>query len=404
MSLKIFISDIHLSDTTTGVHNISLETLEGFWNDIKSDVENANGTKELIVLGDFIDVIRSTKWNGDIQPWNKIDDIKNVVDGIVKDIYKKNAQVFDRFKGFVEAGLSITYIMGNHDRLINSDGYDDIRKYIQEKLGLIPTGQKFPWKYSVDGLPIYAVHGNDFDIYNKTENSSLPIGDAIVTLLINQYPEEVKKALEEKNAPNVAKVYKSLQEIDNLRPSTVTPYWIDYVKKSLQPDDQSLLVDTWNNLSEEFFDNGFVKDWFQKNDYWSFLPDDADKLEIAFRHFTDTKLGRAYEKFLEIKKDFIKETDQNAAAALKLINSNKCDYVLFGHTHESAVHLLDVEGGKEKYYINTGTWRNRVVPGGYKKKGIVFGHQESIDYVMFKIDDSEIKEFQLWNGTLHDNV
>ena len=91
-------------------------------------------------------------------------------------------------------------------------------------------------------------------------------------------------------------------------------------------------------------------------------------------------------------------------AALKLINSNKCDYVLFGHTHESAVHLLDVEGGKEKYYINTGTWRNRIVPGGYKRKGIVFGHQESIDYVMFKIDDSEIKEFQLWNGTLHDNM
>ncbi|MEK7291587.1 MAG: hypothetical protein AAB013_06695, partial [Planctomycetota bacterium] len=255
------------------------------------------------------------------------------VPAVVKDIYKKNAQVFDRFKGFVEAGLSITYIMGNHDRLINSDGYDAIRKYIQEKLRLTPTtGQKFPWKYSVDGLPIYAVHGNDFDIYNKTENSSLPIGDAIVTLLINQYPEEVKKALEEKDAPNATQVYKALQEIDNLRPSTVTPYWIDYVKKSLQPDDQSLLVDTWNNLSEKFFDNGFVKDWFQKNDYWSFLPDAADKLEIAFRHFTDTKLGRAYEKFLEIKKDFIKETDQNAVAALKLINSNKCDYVLFGHT------------------------------------------------------------------------
>ena len=63
---------------------------------------------------------------------------------------------------------------------------------IQEKLGLIPTGQKFHGNKDV-GLSIYAVHGNDFDIYNKQKNSSLLIGDAIVTLLINHYPEEVKR-------------------------------------------------------------------------------------------------------------------------------------------------------------------------------------------------------------------
>ena len=407
MSTKVFISDIHLSDTTTGDHNITANTLEGFWNDIQGDIENAGGKDklEIIILGDFIDIIRSTQWTGDIQPWEKdLNRIKGIVEKIVDEVISKNKPVFDALNDYVnKEKIKITYIMGNHDRLINSEGYDDIRKSIRDASGITHAkdkGEPFPWEYRVERLPIYAVHGNNFDVYNKTKNNALPIGDAIVTLLINQYPEEVKKRLNDPQL-NDLQIYKALQEIDNLRPSTIAPYWIDHVKKTLKPEKQNVLIDTWNTLSGKFFDNKFVKDWLREHDYWSLLPDDADKLEIAFKHFTDTTLERIYEKFLEIKKDFIKETDQNAVEALKLSDENKCDYVLFGHTHESCVQLLNVENGKEKYYINTGTWRRRIVPGGYKKKQIVFGQQESIDYVLFKIDkkSNEIKGFQLWNGT-----
>ena len=46
----------------------------------------------------------------------------------------------------------INLAMGNHDRLINSDSYDAIRKYIQEKLGLIP-GQKFHMEIKMLDFP-----------------------------------------------------------------------------------------------------------------------------------------------------------------------------------------------------------------------------------------------------------
>ncbi|MBV6517460.1 MAG: hypothetical protein DCC43_11320 [Candidatus Brocadia sp.] len=402
MSIKVFFSDVHLSDTTTGDHNITAGTLEGFWSDIQGDVDNAGGTKklEIIILGDFIDVIRSTQWTGDMQPWSEASKKKKErVDEVLSKVIKKNKSVFDTLKGYVEEKkVKITYIMGNHDRLINSEGYEDMREKIRDVSGISYTqskGEPFPWEYRVDGLPVYAVHGNNYDVYNKTENDVLPVGDAIVTLLINQYPEEVNKIIDDPD------VFDALQEIDNLRPSTMTPYWIDQVKKSLKPKNQKILIDTWNILSDKFFHDAFVKEWLQKHDYWSLLPDDADKLEIAFKHFTDTTLERVYEKFLEIKRDFIKDTDKNALEALKLCEQHQCDYVLFGHTHESCVQLLNVEDGKEKYYVNTGTWRRRIVPGGYKKKQIVFGQQESIDYVIFKIDDqsNEVQGFQLWNGT-----
>lgn len=398
MATKVFISDIHLSDTTTGDHNITAEALEGFWNDIQGDINNAGGVEklEIIILGDFIDIIRSTRWTGNIQPWAKdSDEKKDIVADIMSEVMKKNKPVFDMLNDYTKKKVKITYIMGNHDRLINSEGYESVRESIRDAVGITPAkdkGEPFPWKYHEK--PIYAVHGNDYDVYNKTEGNELPVGDAIVTLLINQYPEMVYAAQKDND------IRAKLQEIDNLRPSTITPYWIDHVKMSLQPDKQKLLVDTWKVLSEEFFNNGFVKDWLRKHDYWSLLPDAADKLEIAFKHFANATLERVYEKFLEIKRDFIKETDQNAVEALKLSDTYECDYVLFGHTHESYIQLLNVKDGKEKYYINTGTWRRRIVSGGYKKKQILFGQQESIDYVLFRIDDdNKIQGFQLWNGT-----
>lgn len=371
--------------------------MDSFYKDIQGDIESNGGGAELIILGDFMDVIRSTEWKEDVQPWESADKIKNTVESIVNNIIGRNSAVFNIFKKYFSP--NITYVIGNHDRLINSDnGYDEIREKIRNALGLKAAGEKFQPEYKLDNL-IYGEHGHRYDVYNKIENDVLPIGDAIVTLLINRYPDEVNGILKD------PEVYEALQEIDNLRPSTIAPYWIDHVKELLPTQKQDILKKVWNDLSDKFFENRFVKNWFNIYDRWSIYFDDADKLEVALKHFTETATEKLYEKYLEIKKDFIRETDQNAVEALKLIERHKFDYVLFGHTHESCVHLLDAEEGKEKYYINTGTWRDRIVPGGYKRKGIVFGHQKSVDYAIFSIDDrnGQVKGFQLWNGTVKED-
>lgn len=36
-------------------------------------------------------------------------------------------------------------------------------------------------------------------------------------------------------------------------------------------------------------------------------------------------------------------------------------YVLYGHTHEPVLHPLEVSNDREVLYINTGTWRNRIL-------------------------------------------
>jgi UDP-2,3-diacylglucosamine pyrophosphatase LpxH len=396
VSTKVFISDIHLSDTTTGDHNITLNTLRGFWNDIERDVFDAGGHEklELVVLGDFIDIIRSTRWKGKMQPWADKKIIKVTVDAIVQDVLEKNKPVFDELKSYKkELGTTLTYVMGNHDRLINSEGYDDIRKKIQVALGHDPTGEKFPWTYPAGDLPIYAAHGNDYDVYNMTinienpEGDALnPLGDAIVTLLINLYPQKVYDLQNDKN------IFEKLQEIDNLRPSSIAPFWIHYVSNE-RKDLKNILQEQWESLLEVFSGKPFVSKWAEK--HW----DDYFKLKKGLDCLTSTSMAKLYEKF----SGFFNQEDLYAKQAMARI-SRTCDYVLFGHTHESYAQLLDVRNGKEKYYINTGTWRKRIVPSKYKKGDIVFGSQRSVDYVLFTIDDAkpnEIKEFQLWNGTIN---
>jgi len=53
--------------------------------------------------------------------------------------------------------------------------------------------------------------------------------------------------------------------------------------------------------------------------------------------------------------------------------------VIAGHTHEPQVALLDATSGVERYYIDTGTWRNRV-PATPDEGG--FGQLKALTYVV----------------------
>lgn len=233
-------------------------------------------------------------------------------------------------------GAALTYVMGNHDRLINTKGYEKIREIIRNSLGLKPDqDEMFPWKYPSGDLPIYAIHGNDYDVYNTTINMDnykdptsdpiAPIGDAIVTLLINQYPEKIYSKVGNND------IREKLREIDNLRPATIAPFWIYHVGQG-KKDLESILHKEWRNLLDTFSENEFVKS-----------NKKLLELKIALNFLTSVSAGELYEKYSK----FINKPDTYVIEAFDLIKNNKYDYVLFGHTHESCTHLLVVKGRKK---------------------------------------------------------
>ncbi len=59
-----------------------------------------------------------------------------------------------------------------------------------------------------------------------------------------------------------------------------------------------------------------------------------------------------------VKEQFLKQND----------NDLRC--LVTGHTHNAIVRLLSVDDGVEKYYLNSGTFRNVIMPTpGYDKFG-----------------------------------
>ncbi|MBI5892814.1 MAG: metallophosphoesterase [Deltaproteobacteria bacterium] len=391
--MLVFISDIHLTDGTTGPHNIDENDVEFFWNDIQVDGVKPKDI-ELVILGDFFDVIRSTQWK-DIKPWdNNNTSVSQTAINIVQNTIKINKKPLDFMKDLSSKGVKIRYIIGNHDRLINA--VPEARKLIRECLSIEKSPDPFPLEFWDKNLSIYATHGHEADVYNSFPWPDVtPIGDAIVTMLLNPFPGHPSlKGLSIKD---------SLKEIDNLRPATIAPLWIEHCIKSYGEDVGSKVKGAWKELVDNFYKDPFVKKWFDEYDSWLNPVDKADALQIAFEYFTESSMQGILEKILEIRNDFYKPKEEYLHKALDYMNEKGCDYIVFGHTHEPCIHLIEESKKGGKFYINSGTWRDRIVMGEPRKKIVPFAPLETISYVQF-FNDTEMKEtgrrFEVWDGSI----
>ena len=81
-------------------------------------------------------------------------------------------------------------------------------------------------------------------------------------------------------------------------------------------------------------------------------------------------------------------------------------FILYGHTHSPVQLPLEGEGGREVFYINTGTWRNRI----YKTIGLDKAHDfvdlKQIAYSIIYRKDEDVNgkkpgtlSFDVWTGT-----
>ncbi|MEE9201245.1 MAG: hypothetical protein V3V45_07365 [Candidatus Brocadiales bacterium] len=391
--MKVFISDIHLTDETTGRHNIHPGDVDAFWNDIQVDGIKAENI-ELVILGDFFDCIRSLKWTGTKQPWVKGNSTDQTTIQVVKDILSKNKQVVEKLANYFQG--QITYIVGNHDRLIWRVG--KAGDLVAKALNI--DKKRMTSEYVNESLGIYGTHGHDNDEYNKFSPTKreAPIGDAIVTLLINKFPETVGNKMKK------PKLRKALQEIDNLRPAFLAPLWIEYNTKTLTENEAKRVKKIWPELVKDFYENSFVKNWFDEYDVWYNPADKADRLQFAFDYFTDSSAKRLLDRFIEIKNDFHKSKDEYLAGAAKTLRDNaECMYILHGHTHENALHLLGEQNKKGRFYLNTGTWRRRIVLGDARKRKPLFSPIKTISYVVvYDKNERAITgtDFESWNGAI----
>ena len=448
--MLVVISDLHLTDGTSG-ETISADAFRVFYDDLKMLIKNACFQKtekgksfipvdrcDIVLNGDVLDVIRSKQWRDseDLKPWSDPES-----DGFIKavsEITEKILAFNDDALGYLRqmstgveieddqgkehlVSVNLHYMVGNHDWFYHlpDSRLNATRNLVIEKMGLSNRADIiFP--HLVDELHeseleqlclqhrVYIQHGDIQDPINfvkaKGRNYS-SLGDAIVVLLLNAFPEVVKEKLSLKDDdPLVLK----LKEFDNVRPLYESPAWLRSVLKQHANSEQvDKIVNIWRENIRTMVAVPFVKaarrrlsfaervKFFIQFELSKYIPLNTF---VAIASFLGGLLPQHEKAYLEAAENEPWLYQQNGEAA-------KADYVTYGHTHLELLYPIDEvrEGGKtrDKVYLNSGTWRLVHRRTQKNKKQFEYNRHHVMTYLAFyKGNERGGRPFESWSGRL----
>jgi UDP-2,3-diacylglucosamine pyrophosphatase LpxH len=454
--MLVIVSDLHFTDETSG------ETVRSgafkLFRDALSDRAygaswRANGKYKpiedlhLILLGDVLDVIRSTQWlqvkgvRSDVRPWHdpQSQAFINKVEAITSAILQNNTASLATLKnlngtvtipqatvagepadadwkpdgkGRQPVRVHIHYLVGNHDWFFHLPGepYNKIRQTIVDAMGLVtPANAPFPHD-PTESAPIqqiysdhrvFARHGDIYDPFNyEGDRNRSSLGDAIVVELVDRFAMEVGQKV---NLPKLCVA--GLREIDNLRPTFVIPVWVDSLLKRTCPDTslQMKVKEVWDGLVDHFLGLDFV----HKHHSFFHLFDSVDQLEWGLKFskgVSRANLTRLYawitEKFATHESSYYTH-----ATAEDTFKSRAARAIVYGHTHVYEMVPLDSlvvsDAFLDQIYFNSGTWRP------YHQLSRIHPEQEQfvkfqlMTYLaFFKDDERGGRPFEAWSGVL----
>ncbi len=448
------ISDLHLTDGTSG-ETVDATAFRAFGDRLRDLAYDASKTldgykpiesMDLVLLGDILDVIRSTTWlKSSARPWDKdvhskgfVEQVKSVTNriidknkdslGILKDLSKgKLVTLPPASKGKPKdvhwepddaerqpVKVRIHYLVGNHDWFFHLPGpdYDSMRRTIVETIGAVtPWHTPFPWNPADPaesvGLEqiyndhrVFARHGDVFDPANcGPHRDSSSIGDAVVIELVDQFGAKVHQQLGPRLPSTCAA---GLKEIDNLRPLLIIPAWIDGLLLKTCPDVrlQKEIKNIWDGLVDAFLKVDFVQEHADKCPFNS-IKELETGLKFSKRVFRGN-FTRLYawliERFAAQDASYYRH-----ACAENAFKSRQAHHIVYGHTHRYEVVPLEStttpNGILDQVYFNSGTWRpyHELVRPHPETEQFV-GYQLLTYLAFFKNGECEGRPFQTWSG------
>lgn len=447
--MLVIFSDIHLTDETTSF-NVSPEA---FTKILQKEIESSaqrNEAKEIrIVLnGDIFDFVRTDYWlkiDKSHRPWNGTLDKKTamnnnsdlmdehygkVFDDIMKtksakDFIKMLNAINKKFSG--EKPVKISYVIGNHDRIINTSSY--LRNKITEKLDSFTTSSvDFVNEYlNGDDYSVLCRHGHEWDdanygieLYKFLNNKSdfVPrfereiyklqtIGEIITAELMSGIIHRVKNNSQDKTFID------SLKDLNNVRPLTDAFLWLYWYGVAISSKNKQILLNAFKESLHDLLDTEFSKLWDKtKSEIWLFSGDITDRFEQMLELIEDLDFD-SINKYVEIfkmfdnifghsKDDFVdgaKKEFQN-----KYYIDKGIQYIMYGHTHEERHdYFFGDKEGRVKLYINTGTFLP-YIQKTLDKKSFASAYQMSMVFLYRKDEDMDdntpntYPTLELWNG------
>jgi len=470
--MLIAISDIHFVDGTAGEHNLPFSAFDSvFLSDIASLAKDKEAKEvKLLLLGDIVDVIRSTQWfdvDPEDRPWGTrgLRDIplprkrsatekqclkilgrvtqkslgrEEPPDSLPSEtILYKNWKTFKLLRGLEEhlaercrrrVPAQIIYVPGNHDRLCNL--YPSVRDALRDMLGLSvthdtvdgnPDGEWwYRYSYRDSDHGVSAMHGHQHDVWNfgggndrsRDGHLQVPIGDVFTTEFAVKIPWMLNSL--RKKYPEITKeLVEGTKDIDNVRPLSSVMEWIYYrLKKKDRGTIREALDEAFGRVIKELLDNKVVSQWrsphtridevlrLASSRWLRWLPkglvdalDTEDLLPLVMGMTGGPD-------------DPEKDPYTIGAYSEGIWRENRdIQFILYGHTHMPVQRAMDGQGGREVFYINTGTWRTRIYKTIGLDKAPDFLDLKQMTYtIIYRKDEDtkgkkpETRSFDIWTG------
>ena len=421
--MLIILSDLHFSEaqsTQIGPYefnrNLPPEAFLAYFSDINQfAVANQVDKVDLVLAGDILEISRSSIWlegeerpyvnNEDVQPGSQNEAIiLKIIHAISEEEkVKETLAMFRNIHNYFEMDVELHLLLGNHDRLVNATL--NTRAALREMFG-IEGGEGLIDHYMVvtdyQGNPFCLVrHGHEYDPTNFSINvrkmetiptdfppsdygksclgdiTSIEFGAALSWLFVKEYGEEEILADQ-----TLMALYRRLMEFDDVRPTTA---WLSYLFSTPGVDKKR----TWQLVRPAFTQ---IINTLSEHDQFNRTLKQSDIISKFGRLlllgllksglFKDGIPFWLTKQIMKVVSRSIKLPSQAKWAKREALIQDKdsgCQCVISGHTHFAEVSLISAAEGNERYYINTGTWRN-VIPA--TKNFENFGRLKALTKVM----------------------
>jgi UDP-2,3-diacylglucosamine pyrophosphatase LpxH len=444
--MLVIISDLHLTDGTSG-STISPGAFRLLGERITDLTQSASWRRDggyqpveavdLVLLGDVLDVIRSTQWlEGVCRPWSeaKSPEHYDKVAAITTEILRKNETSLGEFRRLAQQGVSVPsatrvgrpdhdslhsvpvrihYMVGNHDWFFHLPGenYNRLRRQIALHLGLTTYADApFPhevWEsnhlvQTMRQHKVFARHGDVYDPFNyEGDRDHSSLGDVIVVELLNRFAAEVNCQLgNELPSSTLA----GLREMDNIRPLLLIPVWIEGLleRSCPQPAIRKEVKKIWDQLADEFLALPFVRE----RDTWRPV-DLVDSLQRSLKFSRRLSVGWAswIAQFCNQLRGVDTSSYFHHALTEQDFRNRRARHIVYGHTHASEMVPLDASHADgyvlHQAYFNSGTWRRVHCQTQFAPREHEFIAADTMTYLaFFKDDERGGRPYETWTGTL----
>ena len=402
--MLVVLSDLHLSEARSSKighltfnKNLPVETYQAFLKEI-NQVAVANKIKkvDMVLAGDILEITRSGIWfENHERPYQDNETIHSdsstettilrILEAIRNEEHvSETLTLFHDIQDQFDVEVALQYIPGNHDRLVNAT--PKIRETVREMFGLaggdIPLVHQYQARNGDGSVFCLVRHGHEYDPMNFSMDireleeiptefqekvyGNAPLGD-IVTIEFGAALPYYFIAEYGENAilqnPKLLALYERLMGFDDVRPTSALLSYIFSTPGVNKHQTWEYMAPCFKRLLSKLSDTPeFVDQITQASTL------NSSQRLLLRGLFTSKMLKRdlPYWMIKQLMKQVSKEIKLSSpvkwakkeALVREKHSSVKC--VISGHTHFPEVSLMSAKKGDERYYINTGTWRNTI--------------------------------------------